>query len=237
MNLEGRIAVVTGGSTGIGFAIARRLAASGCRVAICARTESDLQAAADALREEGHEVLAVPADVSREEDVTRFAERVGELLGPADVLVNNAGVGAFGPLPELTPGDFDRAFGVNARGLFLCSLAFVPEMVRQRDGVIVNIASIAGKVPFAGGSVYAGSKHAAVGISKCMMLDLRPHNVRVITVCPGSVDTPFFRKQEHLASDPMKMLRAEDVADLVVSAIRLSDRGTVSDLEIRPVSP
>lgn len=237
MQLAGRVAVVTGGSSGIGLAVARVLGEAGCRVAVCARTRDRLERAADALREVAPEVVAVPADVSREEDVARLADRVRDTLGPADVLVNNAGVATFGRFLELGPEDFDRVFGVNVRGAFLCARAFVPDMVARGDGVVVNVASLAGKNAFATGSVYAASKHAVMGLSRCMMLDLRADGVRVITVCPGSVDTPFFDKQDHMTPDRAKILEPADVAGLVVEAIRLSDRGTVSEVEIRPVNP
>lgn len=238
MELRDRVAVVTGASTGIGRAIAGALAEAGCSLAICARSRDRLETAASALRETAAPgVLAIPCDVSEEEEVAGLAGRVLEELGPPDVLVNNAGVGVFGRFQDLGIEDFDRTFGVNVRGTFLCSRAFVPAMVEAGGGVIVNIASLAGKNAFAGGSVYAASKHAVMGLSRCMMLDLREHGVRVLTVCPGSVDTPFFDKQEHMAPDPAKILSAEDVAELALTAIRLSDRGTVSEVEIRPVNP
>lgn len=237
MELNGRVCVVTGGSTGIGLAVAGRLAAGGARVAICARGEAALAEAADSIRSDGGEVVAVVADVSREEDVARLAERVREELGPPDVLVNNAGVGLFRPFQECEVADFDRVFAVNVRGLVLCSLAFVPEMLRRGDGVIVNVASIAGKASFAGGAAYAGSKHAVMGISRAMMLDLRPHGVRVLTVCPGSVATPFFGKAGGPRPDPSRVLASEDVAELVTAAVRASDRVTTSELEIRAVNP
>lgn len=237
MELTDRIAVVTGGSTGIGRAVAEALGRAGCRVAICARSRGDLETAAEEMARSGFEVLAVPADVSREEDVERFADRVRDELGDADILVNNAGVARFGRIDELEPADFDTVFGANVRGLFLCSRAFVPAMVERGDGVVVNVASLAGKNAFAGGSVYAGSKHAVLGMSKSMMLDLREHGVRVLAVCPGSVDTPFFDKQDAFAPDRDRIVKPGDVAELVLEAVRLSDRGTVSEVEIRPVNP
>lgn len=237
MELEDRVAVVTGGSTGIGRATAAELAAAGARVAICARTEPDLEEAADAIRSAGGDVLTVPADVSREEDVRRLARRVREELGPADVLVNNAGVGVFGSLEELDVEDFDRCFDVNVRGVFLCAKAFAPAMAERGDGVVVNVASLAGKNFFPKGSVYAGSKHAVMGLSKSLMVELRDRGVRVLTVCPGSVDTPFFDKADGMDPDREKIVAPEDVAELVVEAVRLSDRGTVSEIEIRPVNP
>ncbi len=237
MELRDRVAVVTGGSSGIGFAVAEALGRAGCRVATCARDPGRLEEARDRLRRTAPEVLAVTADVSRREDVERFAARVREELGPADVLVNNAGTARFGRFLDLTADDFDDVFAVNVRGVFLCSRAFVPEMVERGDGVIVNVSSLAGKNAFPKGAVYAASKHAVMGLSKSMMLDLRGDGVRVLTVCPGSVDTRFFDGQEHVRPDRGRLLQAAEVAHLVVEAVRLSDRGTVSEVEIRPVNP
>lgn len=237
MDLEGRVAVVTGGSSGIGRAVARSLGRAGCRVAICARTPETLDEAAASLAREGFEVLAVPADVSRPEDVEELAERVVDELGPPDVLVNNAGLARFGDLEELSPEDFDTVFGVNVRGVFLCSRAFVPAMKERGDGVVVNVASLAGKNAFPGGTVYAASKHAVMGMSKSMMLELREHGIRVITVCPGSVNTRFFDETDFFDPDRDAIVQPEDVGELVREAVRLSDRGTVSEVEIRPVNP
>ncbi len=237
MDLRDRVAVVTGGSSGIGLAVAHALGGAGCRLAVCARTEADLEAAARELAGAGIETLAVPADVSRQEDVAELAERVEEEMGGADVLVNNAGVARFGRVDELTPDDYDAVFGANVRGTFLCTRAFAPGMVERGDGVIVNMASLAGKNAFAGGALYSAAKHAVRGMSKSTMLDLREHGVRVITVCPGSVDTPFFDKQDRFEPDRDRIVAPEDVAELVLEAVELSDRGTVSEVEIRPVNP
>lgn len=237
MDLRDRVAVVTGGSTGIGRAVAHALGDAGCRLAVCARTESDLEEAARELARAGTETLAVPTDVSRPEEVAELADRVEEELGGADVLVNNAGTARFGRVDRLEPSDYDDVFGSNVRGTFLCTRAFAPGMIERGDGVIVNVASLAGKNAFAGGAVYSAAKHAVLGMSKSMMLDLREHGVRVVTVCPGSVDTPFFDKQDHFEPDRGRIVAPEDVAGLVVEAVRLSDRGTVSEVEIRPVNP
>lgn len=237
MDLEGRVAVVTGGSSGIGRAVARSLGRAGCRVAICARTRETLEEAAESLARDGFEVLAVPADVSRPDDVEELADRVLDEMGPPDVLVNNAGVARFGDLEELSLEDFDTVFGANVRGLFLCSRAFVPSMKERGDGVVVNVASLAGKNAFPGGTVYAASKHAVMGMSKSMMLELREHGIRVITVCPGSVNTRFFDRTDFFDPDRDAIVQPEDVGELVREAVRLSDRGTVSEVEIRPVNP
>ncbi len=237
MNLEGSRCVVTGGSTGIGLATARQLAAAGGRVAICARTAETLEAAATELRETGAEILSLRVDVSQEEEVDSLVRAVNEAWGGADLLVNNAGIGVFGTFVDLDIDDYDRVFGVNVRGLFLCSRAFAPGMVEQGGGVIVNVASLAGKNAFAGGAIYSASKHAVMGMSKSMMLDLRPHGVRVLTVCPGTVYTPFFDRVDQFNPVEERSLQADDVAEMILHVVRLSERATVSEFEIRAVNP
>lgn len=237
MNLEGSRCVVTGGSTGIGLATARQLAAAGGRVAICARTAETLEAAASELRETGAEILSLRVDVSQEEEVDSFVRAVNEAWGGADLLVNNAGIGIFGTFVDLDIDDYDRVFGVNVRGVFLCSRAFAPGMVERGGGVIVNVASLAGKNAFAGGAIYSASKHAVMGMSKSMMLDLRPHGVRVLTVCPGTVYTPFFDRVDQFNPVEERSLQADDVAEMILHVVRLSDRATVSEFEIRAVNP
>ncbi|MDP2480589.1 MAG: SDR family NAD(P)-dependent oxidoreductase [Candidatus Palauibacterales bacterium] len=237
MELTDRVAVVTGASRGIGFAVAHALGREGCRLAICSRTRDELEGAAERLAGSGSEVLAMPADVAVEEDVERLAQRVREEMGGADILVNNAGITRFGAIDELTARDLDEVLATNVRGPFLCARAFLPGMLEREDGVIVNIASLAGKNFFAGGAAYVASKHALVGLSKSMMLDLRSRGVRVLTVLPGSVDTAFFDTQDRFDPDRDRILRPETVAEAVVEAVRLSDRGTVSEIEVRPVNP
>jgi 3-oxoacyl-[acyl-carrier protein] reductase len=217
--------------------VASRLAAAGCRVALCARTRENLDEAAAELRDGGAEVVVISADVSEESDVASLRDEIENEWGGIDILVNNAGIGIFGNVLDLRTEDFDAVFAVNVRGVFLCSRAFASGMVEREEGVIVNVASLAGKNTFAGGSVYAGSKHAVMGMSKSMMLDLRPHNVRVLTVCPGTVYTPFFDRVDQFDPDEAKALRAEDVAEAIEHVIRMSDRATISEFEIRPVDP
>lgn len=237
MNLEGSRCVVTGGSTGIGLSTARQLAEAGARVAICARTAEKLEAAAAELRETGAEILPIQADIGREDEVDSLVRAVNDAWGGTDLLVNNAGIGIFGTFLDLSIDDCDRVFAVNVRGLFLCSRAFAAGMVEQGDGVIVNVASLAGKNAFAGGAIYAASKHAVMGMSKSMMLDLRPHGVRVLTVCPGTVYTPFFDRVDQFNPVEEKSLQADDVAEMILHVVRVSDRATVSEFEIRAVNP
>ncbi|TFG62489.1 MAG: SDR family NAD(P)-dependent oxidoreductase, partial [Gemmatimonadales bacterium] len=237
MNLDGSRCVVTGGSTGIGLSTAKRLAEAGGRVAICARTVETLDAAAAELRETGAEILSLRVDVAHEQEVESFVQAVNDAWGGADLLVNNAGIGIFGNVLDLDVADYDQVFAVNVRGLFMCSRAFATGMIEQGGGVIVNVASLAGKNAFAGGAIYSASKHAVMGMSKAMMLDLRPHGIRVLTVCPGTVYTPFFDRVDQFNPVEERSLQADDVAEMIVNVVRLSDRATVSEFEIRAVNP
>ena len=152
------------------------------------------------------------------------------------MLVNNAGIGRFKPLSELSLEDWDATMAVNVRSLFLMTRAFLAGM-KQSGGTIVNIASLAGKNGFEGGTAYCASKHAVLGFSKALMPEVRKHNIRVVAICPGSVSTPFMDKAPRERPNRDRVLAAEDVAHAVVSALTLSDRGMVSELDIRPTNP
>jgi 3-oxoacyl-[acyl-carrier protein] reductase len=125
----------------------------------------------------------------------------------------------------------------NLRSLFVVTRAVLPSMRQKREGAIVNVASLAGRNGFVGGTAYAASKHAVLGFSRSLMLEVRKDNVRVITICPGSVDTGMLQDQPLLRSDPRRILRPEDVADTILHALRLPDRALVSELDIRPTNP
>ena len=236
-SLKNCMTIVTGASKGIGRAIAERLAREGAKLALLARSADTLQECATQCRAAGAEAEAFVCDVS---DATAVESQFGkavEWLGGIQLLVNNAGLGYFGSIEELTVAEFDEMMGTNLRGVFLCSRAVVPRMKTDGGGVIVNIASIAGKGGFLGGAGYAGSKFGVMGMSECMGLDLRPHNIRVAAICPGSVNAPDFRdgRSSHMAAD--QMIQAEDVADAVVYIATQPDRIFIRQLEIRVTKP
>jgi NAD(P)-dependent dehydrogenase (short-subunit alcohol dehydrogenase family) len=141
------------------------------------------------------------------------------------------------PVDELPLEQFDQTMSVNVRGPFLMTRAFLPEMKLRTRGQIVNIASLAGRNGFPGGTAYSASKHAVLGFSKSLMLELRQYGIRVVAVCPGSVVTPFFDKSGMELQSPERKLRAEDVAQTVVTALELPDRALISELDIRPTNP
>jgi 3-oxoacyl-[acyl-carrier protein] reductase len=231
------IALVTGATEGIGRAIALALGKAGYRVGVCARTPSRLRTLLDELAAAGITAAGYPGDVGVEADVAAIIGHITTALGPIDVLVNNAGVAPFKPISELTLDEWDACMATNVRSLFLVTRAVLPGMRQRKRGDIVTIASLAGRNGFAGGTVYAASKHAALGFMKSLMLEVRKDKVRTITICPGSVDTALIRNQSMLKSDPAKNRLAQDVADTVLAALPLPPRAMVSELDLRPTDP
>lgn len=230
-------ALITGATEGIGRAIALALGRAGYQVGVCARTPSRLRALLEELRAAGITAHGVPADVGVEADVTALVAEVTAALGAVDVLVNNAGVAVLKPFDQLTLDEWDTTMATNLRSLFLVTRAVLPGMRARQQGAIVNIASLAGRNGFAGGTAYTASKHAVLGFARSLMLEVRKDQVRVITICPGSVDTPLIRNQGMLAPDLRKILQPEDVADAVLAALALPARALVSELDLRPTNP
>lgn len=230
-------ALVTGATEGIGRAIAFGLGRAGYAVGVCARTPSKLRALLDDLRAAGITAHGVPADVGLESDVATMVADITGALGPVDVLVNNAGVAFLKPFEQLTLDEWDTTMATNLRSLFLVTRAVIPGMRQRKHGAIVNIASLAGRNGFAGGTAYTASKHAVLGFARSLMLEVRKDNVRVITICPGSVDTPLISSQGMLKPDVTKILKPEDVADTVLAALALPERALVSELDLRPTNP
>jgi 3-oxoacyl-[acyl-carrier protein] reductase len=177
------------------------------------------------------------ADVADPDQVGRLVERVRGALGEIDVLVNNAGVLIARPFEELTLEDWEVTMATNLRGLYLTTRLVLPGMRARRRGTIVNVASLAGRNGFVGGSAYSASKHAVLGFSRSLMLEVRKDNVRVIAICPGSVATAMLRDQAMLKPDPERILRPEDVAASILHVLALPTGALVSELDIRPTNP
>jgi 3-oxoacyl-[acyl-carrier protein] reductase len=230
-------ALVTGATHGIGLATAFALGRAGYRVGVCARTAAKVESLVAELRAAGIEAAGRAADVADPVQVTSLVDHVSQALGEIGVLVNNAGVLIARPIEELTLEDWDATMATNLRGLFLMTRAVLPPMRARGHGDIVNVASLAARNGFAGGSAYVASKHAVLGFGRALMLELRKEGIRVITVCPGSVDTGMLREQPMLKSDPARILRPEDVAETILHALCLPERALVSEVDIRPSNP
>jgi len=230
-------ALVTGATEGIGRAIAFALGKAGYRVGVCARDPGKVTSLLAELARAGVTAAGRPCDVGDAGQVDALVAHVTAALGPVDVLVNNAGVGILKPFAELSLADWDATMATNVRSLFLTTRAVLPGMRERRQGAVVNISSLSGKRGFVGGAAYAASKHAVMGFSESLMLEVRKDGVRVITICPGSVDTKIIHQQSVFESDPAKILKPDDVAAVVLTALQLPPRATVSVIEVRPSSP
>jgi 3-oxoacyl-[acyl-carrier protein] reductase len=232
-DLKDKVVIITGAGRGIGKAIALRFAEEQSRLVLAARTKNEIEKVADEVRHGGAEALAVPADVTMEDQVDRLIKTAHGAFGRIDVLVNNAGFGIFSKVAEMKTEDFQSMFDVNVRGVFFCTRAALPYMTKQEDGVIVNIASLAGRNALIGGAGYCATKWALIGFARSLMLEVREHNIRVITICPGSVDTSFGGNEGRKKT----ILQAQDVAETVLAAVRMPARAMVSEIDIRPTNP
>lgn len=229
------MALVTGGTRGIGEAIARRLLGDGFAVFVSGRREDSTRAALARFAKEGLAISGFAADARSEEEQRRLVESVARDGGRLDVLVNNAGLGHFAPVDELSPERFREVVETNLFGPYYAVHFAAPLMKKSGGGFIVNIASLAAVNPFAGGSAYNASKFGLLGFSEAAMLDLRHSGIRMATVLPGSVDTEFGHPGARRESS--WMLRADDVAEAVSDLVRFPDRAIPSRIDLRPSRP
>jgi NAD(P)-dependent dehydrogenase (short-subunit alcohol dehydrogenase family) len=231
----GRVALVTGGSRGIGRAIVEALLEEGWRVFFCSRSpESAAAATAELKLAYGDRIEGEALDVRDQAAVDAYVSRLEAAAGRIDCLVNNAGLGIFAPADELSGGEWREVLETNLSGAFYFLRAVAPGMRERGSGWIVNVASLAGKNPIAGGAAYNASKFGMIGMSEAAMLDLRHHGIRVAAILPGSVDTGFRAPGSRETS---WMLAPEDVARAVVDLLRYPDRALPSLIELRPSRP
>lgn len=230
-------ALITGATEGIGRAIAFTLGRAGYQVGVCARTPAKVEALLADLAAGGITAAGLACDVGDPAQVERLVAHVTDRLAPVEVLVNNAGAGVIKPFGEITLEEWDRVIATNLRGLYLVTRAVIPAMRARTTGDVINVSSLAGKRGFIGGTAYAASKHAVMGFSESLMLELRKEGIRVTALCPGSVDTKMIHAQTVFERDPERILKPEDVAETVLALVRLPRRANVSELEIRPANP
>lgn len=231
------VALITGATMGIGRALAFGLGRAGWAVGICARNEGRLRDLVGELEASGIVAAGVPGDVGVAADVERMVASVERSLGPIETLINNAGILVGKRIEELSLDEWDATMATNLRSLFLTCRAVLPGMRTRGTGDIVNIASLAGRNGFIGGTAYCASKHAVLGFSKSLMAETRKDGIRVIAICPGSVDTGMLADQPYLKSNLARALQPEDVADTVVHALRLPRNALLSEIDIRPSNP
>jgi NAD(P)-dependent dehydrogenase (short-subunit alcohol dehydrogenase family) len=235
--ITGKIAVVTGGTRGIGRAIAERLLGEGASVAICGRTPEAVDRAVSGLQGRGDKIFGHPADVTDSAQVREFFQAVDGAFGGLDILVNNAGAGVFRKVAEMTVEDWHRNIDLNLNGPFYCSHEALERFRRRGGGFVINISSLAGKNAFSGGAGYNASKFGLTGFSEALMLDHRHDNVRVSYIMPGSVATEFSGSPTDRSGDTSWMIAPEDVAEVVTMVLRMPARTMVSRIEMRPSRP
>ena len=234
--LMGKRALVTGASKGIGLATAAALANAGVEVVICARKTTELDQALETLRNTTPQTkcAAFVADDSQAAQVDELFGFVERELGGLDILINNAGFGIFRPAADLTVEEWDQMLAVNLSGTFYCSRLALPLMRQAGGGFIINISSLAGKNPFAGGSGYNASKFGMNGFSEALMLDHRHDNVRVSYIMPGSVDTEFSGQTSEKSE---WKVAPGDIAEIVLHILQMPARTLISRVEVRPSRP
>ena len=228
------VAIVTGGSKGIGFAIAHALLERGMSVTITARHDADLRRAAEKLGA-GDRLLTLTADVRDEAAARRIVDDTVKRFGGLHVLVNNAGVGKFANVADMTPEAWRDVIDTNLTGVFYCTHAALPALRRSGSGYIINISSLAGKNAFTGGAAYCASKAGLNAFSEELMQEVRYDNIRVSYVMPGSVSNGFGDRGSSGEAD--WKLASEDVARVVVDLISHEARSLASRVELRPSRP
>jgi NAD(P)-dependent dehydrogenase (short-subunit alcohol dehydrogenase family) len=235
--LTDKVALVTGGTRGIGLSVAEALLAEGAKVFVCGRDAATLKSALENLERAGQgRVDGIAADVRRYQDCRKVVHAAAERFGGLDILVNNAGMGVFKPVDQLMPDEWDATIQTNLSGVFYCCRESIPLMRQRGGGYIFNISSLAGINPFAGGSAYNASKFGLNGFSEAMMQDVRYDGIRVSYIMPGSVATDFGGAPGSKRAESWK-LTGEDIAKAVLDLYKFPQSALASRIEMRPSQP
>ncbi|MBU8904985.1 SDR family oxidoreductase [Desertibacillus haloalkaliphilus] len=231
--LENKTAIITGSSRGLGKSIAWKLAKEGMNVTIVGRS-SDIHEVAEELTQAGYRALACQADVSEESDVEAFVEATLKQFGSIDTLVNNAGVGLFKYIEDITLEEWQRLFNINVQGVFLCSKAVVPHMKEREEGTIITISSDVGRRTMPKGTAYTATKYAVQAFSGSLAQEVREYGIRVGTINPGMIDTYFNQSKQ---GEPHKedWLKADDVADAVVYMASAPKHVVIDEMMLHPL--
>ncbi len=231
-DLKGQVALITGGSSGIGLAVAEALISEGMTVAIAARAPKRLEKAASALRAKGGRVIAAPMDVSQASQVAAFVNQVMKEAGRIDLLVNNAGIFKLGEIVDLSEADWEAVQDINLKGAFLCTKAVLPVMKAQQSGYVVNISSVAGKTGFGEASAYCASKFGLIGLTESLLEEGVQDGIRATAICPGYVATPMVAGVDVPQAE---MIPPEDIAKLVQSLLHLSPLTVIREIVVNRV--
>jgi 3-oxoacyl-[acyl-carrier protein] reductase len=230
--IKGKIAVVTGAGRGMGRAIAIELGRMGAKVALAARSLSELEETAKII---GKDASVVPTDVRNRDDVHKLLDEAASALGPVDILVNAAGIGIFRQVTDFSDADYEAILDTNLRSIFYGSRYVLPSMISRRTGHIINIASIAGKVGSATRAVYCASKFGVVGFTESLAEEVRQHGIRVSLICPGSTDTSGFSSDHNREGKARaRMLSPSDIAHAVRMIVTQEPNSFISEVIIRP---
>ena len=232
-SIEGKVAIVTGASKGIGKAIAEVFAKSGVKVVLAARTRKVVEQVEADLKKTGADVLAIPTDVTDDKAVQSLITETLDVYQKLDILINNAGAGVFGNVIDFDHTDWDTVINANLKGVFLCSKFALPHLITDGGGQIINVLSIAAKVAFPASGAYCAAKAGALAFTKVLAAEVRQQNVRVTAVLPGSVETPFWDDiPEHPDFD--KMLKPEHIADAILSVCQQPNGMVTEEIVVMP---
>jgi len=230
--LSGKVAIVTGAGRGIGRSVALALAGHGVHVSLAARTEVELNTVRSEIEVMGGKATAFPADIYYETEVIALVRDTVEQLGRLDILINNAGIGVFGPLVEASVEQWDQVMAVNARGPFLLCREAIPYLRQQQQAFIINITSVVGVKGYINQAIYSASKHAVMGMTKALAKEVQRDGIRVHAICPGGVDTEMVT-QARPDLDRSKLMQPEEIADIVLFLVTRKGNAVIDEIHLR----
>ncbi|MBU2061192.1 MAG: 3-ketoacyl-ACP reductase [Bacteroidetes bacterium] len=236
-DLKNKNALITGAGKGIGKAIALALAKEGVNVVLVSRTADDIEKLATKIRSLRVKALAITADVSDITSIDQAVAKAVEEFGTIDILINNAGIAAFGKFLELEPTEWERIIKVNLMGTYYATRAVLPNMIERQTGDIINISSTAGQRGNALTSAYSASKFAVLGLTESLMQEVRKHNIRVTALTPSTVATEMAKDLKLTDGNPDNVMQAEDVAELVIAQLKLNRRVFIKESGIWSTNP
>ncbi|SNR39132.1 3-ketoacyl-ACP reductase [Hymenobacter mucosus] len=236
-SLAGKNALVTGAGKGIGRAIAVALAQEGANVALLARTESQLRDVAQEIEQLGGKAVVVTADIADRTAVEAAVAQAATTLGSIDILINNAGIGTFAKLVDMDPAEWEKIIQVNLMGTYYATRAVLPQMIARETGDIINIASTAGQRGAATTSAYSASKFAIMGLTESLMQEVRKHNIRVTALTPSTVATELAINNKLTDGNPEKVMQPEDLAEFIISQLKLNRRIFIKEAGMWSTNP